>query len=1171
MRLKCIKLVGFKSFVDATTVQFPSHMCGVVGPNGCGKSNIIDAVRWVMGESSAKNLRGESMTDVIFKGSKARKPSGYAQVELIFDNNQGRITGEYAAYAEISIKRRLSSDSQNTYFLNGTKCRRRDIMDIFLGTGLGPRSYSIISQGMVSNLIESRPEELRVFIEEAAGISRYKERRRETENRIRRTGENMERLTDLREELDRRLSHLKRQAEAAEKYKNYREQERYKRAQLHGLRWRDLNKSLQSHESSVREHEIELEAAVAKQVAADSQMEKLRLERQESDDKYQSVQAGYYRQSNEITRLEQKMTHRREKQDKLSQDLQDSEALWTENQTQIQTDRQGVTAIEQDLNILLPEVELILAKEEEAQESLLQAEEARRLWQQKWDTFNERAGTARRNAEVSQSGIQHVDQVISRLSEQVRRDEDELARFCDSDENEQLSLLQASLLEQEEACKTHGEQADILGEKVYGHREKIEELVQLREAAQQSLSEAKGKEASVLALQSAALNQGDDHVQWLQANGLSNVKRLAESIRVKSGWETAVETVLGDFLQAVPVDSLHDMAATLTSDQKVSLCFFENIQESTASSDRDRQPLPLLASCIDGEISSTMLHGVMAAETLEEALQIRPTLGAGESVITLEGIWLGSDWLRVSREQDVAAGILTRQTQLEALAQEIADLTSEVSVLHAQLTEEQAALKVCETEQHDVSQMLSDNSQRLGELRAECNACKVQIEQQNARRQQLEENLSFLKNQQMEEEEKLSEHRIVLQESLDTMENDSHEHGQLKEEQEAVNKSMEESNQALYSVRDDSHALALKKQALEARHQACLQAIERLITQQQRLDEQLTNLRNSASETSTEAEESLQAELEGLLEKQLVAESEMKAARSSLDKIDEQLVTLERQRSLVENEVQKVRLQLEQARMHGQEMQIRCTTLNDQLLDEHFDLSVIVENLPEEASEDAWEQALAKLESRIAQLGAINLAAIEEYDQQSERLNYLNQQNADLENALSMLNQAIERIDKETRHRFEITFDQVNKGLQELFPKVFGGGNAYLKQTGDDLLDTGVTIMAQPPGKKNSTIHLLSGGEKALTAIALVFSIFRLNPSPFCLLDEVDAPLDDANVGRYIKMVQEMSLQVQFIYVTHNKIAMEEARQLIGVTMHEPGVSRPVSVDIDAAAVLASA
>ncbi len=1141
-------------------------MCGVVGPNGCGKSNIIDAVRWVMGESSAKNLRGESMTDVIFKGSKARKAAGFAQVELIFDNHQGRITGEYAAYSEISVKRRLGSDSQNTYYLNGTKCRRKDIMDIFLGTGLGPRSYSIISQGMVSNLIESKPEDLRVFIEEAAGISKYKGRRRETENRIRRTKENLERLTDLREELDRRLSHLKRQAEAAEKYKSYKEEERYKRAQLCALRWRDLSTKLQKHESNIRDYEIKMEAAVSKQVSEDVQIEKLRIEKEESNDNLQLIQSRYYKAGNDITRLEQAIAHQIEKHEHLSADLQECEALKQESETQKLLDKEDLTVIEEDIQVLLPEIEIMAVSEEECSEQLLLAEEKMASWQNTWDIFNEKAGDARRNAEVAQSGIQHVEQILVRLGEQIKREQEELSGLQDlgkDDEKQYRSLL----FEQEAVCESLTEQLGQSSEAVHYARHQIDDLMNQRQVLHQQLNEAQGKKSSLEALQKASLHQGENSQQWLEVNNLISAPRLAETLKVSEGWSFAVETVLGDFLQSVSIDDLNALADSLLNAEGVSLCLTDK-SEKESEADSAVIKLPKLSSFVKG-VDLNLLDGVFAAKTLEEALSVRQYLVAGESVVTPEGLWIGINWMRVSRESAGSIGVLDRQKALEKTCQTIDMVFCRIENIQQALSEMQQKLSDSEQLQQNFSQQLAENKQKLGEYKAQLRAEEARLEQDNSRRVRLEKSLAKHNQLLLTEQASLAEHRAVLQESLDKMENDNNEQNQLRQEQEIFREALEKSRQTLQGVKEKSHVVALSKQTLDARRQAKVQAIERIDEQNKKLDRRVKQLKDTLADNSDDATKGLQKDLNVLLEEQVAEERQMQEARQMLEAVNEKLVLLERQRSVAETDVQNIRTHLETLRMDGQSMRIRKTTLEEQLGDDHYDLTTVVSNLPKDSSENELEQTIIRLESRINQLGAINLAAIDEYDQQSERLSYLNRQNEDLEEALNTLNQAMERIDKETCERFEMTFSQINNGLKELFPRVFGGGNAYLEKIGDDLLSTGVAIMAQPPGKKNSTIHLLSGGEKALTAIALVFAIFRLNPSPFCLLDEVDAPLDDANVDRYTCMVKEMSSQVQFIYITHNKIAMEAAKQLIGVTMHEPGVSRPVSVDIEAAAEMA--
>lgn len=1167
MRLKSIKLAGFKSFVDPTTVHFPSNMCGVVGPNGCGKSNIIDAVRWVMGESSAKHLRGESMTDVIFKGSNSRKPSAHASVELIFDNSEGRVVGEYAAYNEISVKRSLTTDSKNTYFLNGSKCRRRDVMDIFLGTGLGPRSYAIISQGIVSNLIESKPEELRVFIEEAAGISKYKERRRETENRIRRTNENLERLTDLRDELGRQLGHLERQAQAAEKYKEYKAEERLKKAQLSALKWRSIDTGAQSQEQAISELEVQLEAAVSQQRASDAGMEEDRVAQMELSDKFHEAQSRYYNTGNEVTRVEQTLRHREERAQELSDDLVQVEHNWQEAREQLEEDQQQREILQEELMELEPELAILQEQEDGSGEALARAEEEMHRWQQEWDHFNQRSHEPKRTAEVEQSRITHAEQVVERLQERERRLKEESGALGGNEDLEELETLSEKLTELELSSETVEMRVEECSEGIEKHRNQVQELTGELEQNRDELSSVRGRHASLETLHQAAMNQDVGAQEWIEQQHLETQPRLVEKLKVQLGWETSVETVLGNSIQAVCVDNLDPVASTLGQFDQGALVLLET--ENAVTQQRRLKELPLLAEKLQaGHEASALLAGVYASETLEQALTVRNQLRDGESIVTQDGIWLSVHWLRVSRNVDSHAGVLERQQEMETLAAKLVELEGQSEQLKEQLAKARNNLEQKENQRQQLQRQLSDLNRQQGEVRAEHRARKVKLEQFAERRRRLEQELREITEQHQQELEVIGEARLNLQEALDLMEQDISLREELQEKRERCMQELESVRHRARHDKERAHQLALRQQSINTQVNSIQAAIERLSQQATKLRERREYLKESLNESNS-PEGELKEQLEELLERRLIEEEGMQAARIALEEVEQRIREGEKVRHSAEQKAQKVRGQLEKLKMDWQGMQVRRTTLAEQLREDQFDLETVLDNLPEGASEEQWEQDLERLHTRIERLGAINLAAIEEFETQSERKRYLDAQNDDLESALETLENAIRKIDRETRQRFKVTFDKVNSGLQELFPRVFGGGQAYLELTGEDLLDTGVAIMAQPPGKKNSTIHLLSGGEKALTAIALVFAIFQLNPSPFCMLDEVDAPLDDANVGRYAKMVSEMSEKVQFVYITHNKIAMQAANQLVGVTMHEPGVSRPVSVDIEQAAALA--
>jgi chromosome segregation protein len=1156
MRLKSIKLAGFKSFVDPTTVSFPSNMAAVVGPNGCGKSNIIDAVRWVMGESSAKNLRGESMTDVIFNGSNTRKPVTQASIELIFDNSDNSLVGEYAAFAEISIRRRVTRDGQNTYFLNGTKCRRRDITDIFLGTGLGPRSYSIIEQGMISKLIEAKPEELRNFIEEAAGISKYKERRRETENRIRRTQENLARLTDLREELERQLERLHRQAQAAEKYQEYKAEERQLKAQLLALRWQTLNQQVGSREQVIGDQEVAFEALVAEQRSADAAIERLRDGHHELSERFNLVQGRFYSVGGDIARVEQSIQHGQQRLRQLQDDLREAEKARLETESHLGHDRTLLATLGEELEMLLPEQELTAAAAEESAAGLEEAEAAMHGWQEQWDGFNQRSAEPRRQAEVQQSRIAQLEQSLERLAERQRRLNEELQQLAADPEdaailelNEQLA---AGELEQEALQLAEEQQAERLQQL----REDLQQAGQAQQQAQGELQRLNGRLASLEALQQAALDPGQGAGDWLREQNLLQRPRLAEGLRVEAGWELAVETVLGADLQAVLLDDFAGLDFASLEQGELRLA-----SPGTAGGRRAGSLLDKIESSHD---LSPWLASVRPVESLEQALTARAQLADGESLISRDGYWVGRHFLRVRRAAEADSGVLARGQELERLQLE----REEREAALAQLDERLLALRDEQRRQEELREQQRRHGQelarQLSELKARLSASQAKAEQLGLRRRRLQDELQEAAEQREIEQEQLGEARLQLQDALDAMALDNEQRESLLASRDSLRERLDRVRQEARQHKDHAHQLAVRVGSLKAQHDSTRQALERLEMQAERLHERREQLSLNLEEGEAPLEE-LRIKLEELLERRMAVDEELRQARLALEDADRELRDAEKRRTQAEQQAQMLRSQLEQQRMDWQSLNVRRKALADQLAEDNYDLHGVIATLPAEASESAWEEELERMAARIARLGPINLAAIDEYQQQSERKRYLDAQDADLVEALETLENVIRKIDKETRNRFKDTFDQINGGLQALFPKVFGGGNAYLELTGEDLLDTGVTIMARPPGKKNSTIHLLSGGEKALTALALVFSIFQLNPAPFCMLDEVDAPLDDANVGRYARLVKEMSATVQFIYITHNKIAMEMADQLMGVTMHEPGCSRLVAVDVEEA------
>jgi len=1168
MRLKSIKLAGFKSFVDPTTVNFPGNMCAVVGPNGCGKSNIIDAVRWVLGESSAKNLRGESMTDVIFNGSVNRQPVGQASIELVFDNTDGKIGGEYASYAEISIRRLVSREGQSEYFLNRTRCRRRDITDIFLGTGLGPRSYAIIEQGMISRLIESKPEELRIFIEEAAGISKYKERRKETESRMRRTRENLERLIDIRDELQRQLQHLQRQAKAAEKYSQYKEEERELKAQLLAQQWRTLDAQIKTITRNVGELEVKLEAIHTEHQRVETSIEEQRVEHSDRTDAFNVVQATYYTLGSEVTRIEQTIKHQQERGRQLNEDLSQTRDNLAQAENHLGDDKGKLEGWNADIEQLSPQLERLKEVEHNSGEALSTAEEAMNRWQQQWDDFNQHAAEPRQQAEVQQSRIAHLEQALQRIRNRIEQLEEEkqglVSGSADSDITamaEQAAEIELTMAE----CEAQGE--ELLGQLAATREQGSARSTQLNEL-RSTVQQLRGRQASLEALQQAALDDNNTGVSdWLASHQLTDNPRLLEQLDVEDGWQMAVETVLGDYLQAVCVENIGQLGHLLEALEQGQLALVESTPERGTMA--VVSPSSLSSKVIGGAGAQGLLAGVLVADDLAGAMQLRATLAPHESVITPEGIWLGPNWLRVMRLSDERGGAIRRKQALEELAAELKQHEEQAERVHQQLVTSQEQQHSLEQQGQDSQRELQVATRQHAQISADLSAHQAKLEQINARREQVNAEIDDSRDQFRHEQESLAESRQILSAAIERMETDSRQRETLLSQRDQTRAALDSTRQKARHDKDAAHQWAMRVQSLQTQANAMRESIDRTVNQVAQLSERRDTLLATLSENDNPIED-LQVELEEQLKQRLAAEADLSEKREAVAEVELTLREAEQQRAAIEQRAQGARSELEKQRLANQGLQVQRDNLGNQLTESKHDLEGLLQGLPEDAKESEWQLSLERVANRISRLGPINLAAIDEYELQSERKNYLDVQSEDLESALDTLESAIRKIDKETRNRFRETFDKVNVGLKDLFPRVFGGGSAYLEMTGDDLLNTGITIMARPPGKKNSTIHLLSGGEKALTAIALVFSIFELNPAPFCMLDEVDAPLDDANVGRYVRMVKEMSDRVQFIFITHNKITMEVADQLMGITMHEPGVSRLVTVDVDEAAELAA-
>ena len=1166
MRLEKIKLAGFKSFVDPTTAHFPSNLVGVVGPNGCGKSNVIDAVRWVMGESSAKMLRGESMADVIFNGSTGRKPVGLASIELVFDNADGRAGGEFAAFNQIAVKRQVTRDGQSAYFLNGSRCRRRDIQDLFLGTGLGPRSYAIIEQGMISRIIEARPEDLRLFLEEAAGISKYKERRRETESRMRSTRENLERLTDLRDEVAKQLQHLERQADTAARYTEYRAEERRLDLELKAMRWRALDGEIAEQDRRLAALETDQAAGVARQRRLEADIEERRAAYTEASDAFNQVQGRFYAVGSEIARAEQAIQFANESRGRreaelfrLDQELQDAGQ-------HLERDQARLAELEAALAGDEPELAAAHRVLADAAAAVGLAEDQLANWEAEWDRFNQEAAGPGQQAQAERARINALEQGLGRDRDRLRRLEEESGRL-DLEAAEarvaELAEREEGLAEQVEAAEARqaAVAADLAGRESAA-RALGGELDRLRTALQQ----AKGRRASLQALQQEALTDRDQALKgWLAAQGLAGAARLADRLEVRPGWETAVETVLGPALKAVPVPDLGPLAAAGLAP---GLMLIDDATVADPASDPAGSAPGLAAQCRAPWPLAGLLGSVQTAADLTEALARRAALAPGASLVTPDGTRVGTNWLRAPAA-GATDGVLARAEALKALDQELADLADQESVLAERDEAERAARAAAEAERAAVAQDLAARNRELAALRAELTGARARAGHLRERREALAAERADLAAQCEEAIGDMEEARERLHDLLAEVEHLAERREELSREREQLRAAVARARTAERTASERAQGLRVGVEANRAARDATLRSRARAAEQQTQLHARREEL-EAAIEAAVEPLAEQRERLDEQLTLRVEVEKALAAARARLESLDQEVRSLEQERHQVEQSAQAIQRELDGLRLERQERLVRRRTLEEQLAEAGTEPAAALRELDPVADETEWQERLTRLAARIQRLGAINLAAIDEFKEQSERKRYLDEQHDDIARALETLEAAIRKIDRETRTRFKDTYDQVNVGFQQLFPRLFGGGHAYLELTGEDLLETGVTVMARPPGKRNSSIHLLSGGEKALTAVALVFAIFQLNPAPFCMLDEVDAPLDDANVGRFCELVRSLSNQVQFIFISHNKVTMEIADHLLGVTMHEPGVSRLVSVDVEEAARLAA-
>jgi chromosome segregation protein len=1173
MRLNQIKLSGFKSFAEPTTFQLPGQRVGVVGPNGCGKSNIMDAVRWVLGESKASELRGESMQDVIFNGSGSRKPAGRASVELVFDNSSARAGGQWNAFSEIAVKRTLSRDGTSSYFINGQPVRRRDVQDVFLGTGLGPRAYAIIGQGTISRIIESRPEELRLFLEEAAGVSKYKERRRETENRLKDTRENLTRVEDILRELNSNLEKLEQQAEVASRYRALQDEGTLKLHQLWFLKHRDAAAEEARVKAAVAEATNALEARLAELRAAQAGLEEVRQAHYAAGDELHAKQGLLAEAAMEVSRLEERIrfvVEGRQRAEARLVELKAQNAQWDERQRQA---RDELEAIAGQLTTGEEEAAVLAAQAEDHTHALPALEDALRDAQAASNAQRGAVAQVQQQIQVLAAESRAIDEQLRTLRAQRDKRAAERQGLAAPD----LPKLEALRAQEAQARETQDEAEARLHEL----QEQVPQLDEQRRAAQAAvntesmrLADTGARLDALRALQEKVQTEGKLK-PWLERHGLQGLAGLWTQLHIEPGWETALEAALRERLAALAVGRLDTVRAFASDPPPAKLAFYAVPPGGFGGAPSAARKLPRLADLLrlgDAGLKALLddwLEGVYTADSIDAALAARAGLSHGEVITTQQGHMVSSHAVAFYAPDSEQAGLLARAQEIENLSRQqralalVADEAKSASVrLEAAYTD--ASLRLA-----SVRREAAEAQTRTHALHVEVLRLSQQAEASSQRAGQLDAEIAEIDAQlaSLDERRGLGEGRF---EELDLALADAQQrHAELDDAVIAAERALADGREQQRVLERRAAEAQFELRALAARREELARSIETAAAQvaaNAQAGEQL-QLELGAFDDAAAT-----AGLQTALALKLDREQALGATRSRYDDLSAQLRAADEQRLAFERSLDPLRERITQLQLEQQAAQLGGAQYQEQLLAANVDQAALAAGI-EAGGVKLWglQTEIDRINKEIAALGAVNLAALEELGTSRERKTFLDAQNADLTEAITTLEGAIHKIDLETRELLANTFNQVNEHFGRMFPSLFGGGNARLVMTGGEILDAGVQVMAQPPGKKNSTIHLLSGGEKALTAIALVFAIFQLNPAPFCLLDEVDAPLDDANTERYRKLVTEMSAGTQFLFISHNKIAMEMAEQLIGVTMQEQGVSRIVAVDMAEAVSLAEA
>ncbi len=1170
MRLTQIKLAGFKSFVDPTTIGTPGQLVGIVGPNGCGKSNVIDAVRWVLGESKASALRGESMQDVIFNGAGERKPVGRASVELHFDNSAGRIGGQWGQYVEISIKRVLTRDGDSSYYINNIPVRRRDIHDLFLGTGLGPRAYAIIEQGMISRVIEAKPEELRVFLEEAAGVSKYKERRKETEGRISDTRENLSRVEDIRNELGAQLEKLDAQAKVATEFRELEQRHRLAQHLLWFSRQQDAGNARDRHAGAIGTLTVALEAIQAEVRSAEARTEALRSDHYAAGDALHERQARFYEANAEVTRLEQQLAYARDSENRISQQLaQLTEQLGAIAAQEVALDADRGAA-EAAIGTATKAREAAVAEEQAALALLPAADDAVRAAANVLAELQQDIAAREQAIRVFETRRDHVTQVLGRLAQRREKLDAELAGIA-TPETDPLRVAEEQHAQETAELAARQQEVEALRASVEALQERQRATGEAAQAAGRQLADLEARSGALAALQ-AQIGQGKDIGGWLTERNLAHARRLWQLLDVDAGWEDALEAVLRERLNAFEITNL-DAALDWTDGRtgppgRVAAWAPAPARHGPpAGSDALLARLTLRAP-ETGRLLADALHGVRCRDDLAAALADRHALGLGECFVTPQGQMVTAQGVAFFAPDDELHGVLARQRELDALALAIAPAREAAGAAREALASLESELDTAQKAWHGASLAQASQQRRCHDLELEVLQLRQAAAAAARRRAQIVQELEELAAQYAVEEEIGGSLRAELADAQSQL------HDAFAR-RDAARHARNEADVAMARARERGRAAERAAQEAVFAERSCQARLAELERRREALATQSAQQRGLVAQLSSEQAAIDWTPVEETLQRQLAqrgeAEAALAAARDRLEGLGAELRAAEEARLAAEQKLDPARSRIEEARLKEQ----AAVLLEQQFAQQLAEAGAVLAELPEQLKafgpKSQLPAEIERLQKAIVDLGAVNLAALDELGTARERKDYLDAQANDLTEALTTLENAIRQIDRESRQLLKQTFETVNENFSKLFPALFGGGQARLVLTGEEILDSGVQVIAQPPGKRNTSIHLLSGGEKALTATSLVFALFQLNPAPFCLLDEVDAPLDDPNTDRFCQLVRTMAEQTQFLFISHNKITMEMAHQLIGITMSEPGVSRVVAVDIADALELADA